>query len=65
MPNRSKREAQLRLDMGMARVLLNQGKDSREMLEAFREHHAIVKELEQSPVAQDDASESPKAADRP
>ncbi len=63
MPNRSKREAQLRLDMGMARVLLNQGKDSREMLEAFRDHHAIVKELEQSPGAQDDASEVPKAAD--
>jgi hypothetical protein len=64
MPNRTKHEAQLRLDIGMAQVLLKQGKSSREMLEAFRDHYALVMELENPQAAPDHAAQAPKTVER-
>lgn len=48
MPHRGKHEAQRRLDLGMARVLMAQAKDAPEGVKAFREHFAIVDELDSS-----------------
>lgn len=46
MPNRSKHEAQTRLDIGVARVLLRKELDVRERLETMKEHFAIVQALD-------------------
>jgi hypothetical protein len=49
---RKKGDARTRMDIGVARVLMREGKDARESLEAFRAHVDIVRGLEeQSPPA--------------
>lgn len=60
MPHRSKHDAETRLKIGMARALIREGKSAQEMLEAFREHNAIVQALESS-----QRSDSPSNASAP
>lgn len=45
---RSKEEAQLRLSIGMARVLMQEGKSASESLAAFREHFEVLEGLKSS-----------------
>lgn len=60
---RSKRDAQLRLNVGMARVLLSKGYDARAGLEAFKAHLAIQNALENSAV--EDRQEPPEISQQP
>jgi hypothetical protein len=46
MPKRSKSDAQTRLNIGFARVMMLQGKSPAEGLELFKEHLATVAALE-------------------
>lgn len=48
MPHRTKKEAQTRLALGVARVSALQGDDARASLEKLKEHLAVVDALENS-----------------
>lgn len=52
MPHRSKHEAQIKMNIGVARVHMQQGLTPREGLEAMRKHFENVAALEKSHVDQ-------------